>query len=86
MTVTIEVMKRETFDLLKNMESLGLIHMQQPVSAENENSAYKNAWHRLRGIHKNIPGASVADFLANCRTDKERELTGEKRQEHSENV
>ncbi len=34
MTVTIEVMKRETFDLLKNMESLGLIHMQQPVSAE----------------------------------------------------
>ena len=36
---------------------------------------------QLRGIHKNIPGASVDEFLSRCREDKERELAIEKRQQ-----
>jgi hypothetical protein len=38
-----------------------------------------NRW--LRGCCKNQPGGSVDDFLTNCRSDKERELAIEKRQE-----
>jgi hypothetical protein len=35
----------------------------------------------LRGCCKNLPGGSVDDFLAHCRSDKEQELAVEKRQE-----
>jgi hypothetical protein len=35
---------------------------------------------RLFGCHKDIPGASVDDFLNRCREDKEHELSVEKRQ------
>jgi hypothetical protein len=35
----------------------------------------------MRGIHAGIPGASVENFLARCREDKEHELAIEKRQE-----
>ena len=40
---------------------------------------------QLRGIHKNIPGASVDEFLSRCREDKERELAIEKRQQEERN-
>jgi len=36
---------------------------------------------QLRGIHKNIQGASVEEFLSRCREDKEQELAIEKRQQ-----
>jgi len=41
----------------------------------------KCSFQRLRGIHAGIPGASVDNFLARCREDKEHELAIEKRQE-----
>jgi len=43
---------------------------------------------RWFGCHKGVPGASVDDFLARCREDKERELALEERQieEHGYNV
>jgi hypothetical protein len=41
----------------------------------------KNSYQWMRGIHAGIPGASVEDFLARCREDKEHELAIEKRQE-----
>ena len=40
---------------------------------------------QLRGIHKNIPGASVDEFLSRCREDKERELAIEKRRQEERN-
>ena len=43
------------------------------------------AFLQLRGIHKNIPGASVDEFLSRCREDKERELAIEKRQQEERN-
>ena len=44
-----------------------------------------DAFLQLRGIHKNIPGASVDEFLFRCREDKERELANEKRQQEERN-
>ena len=83
MTVTIEVINQGAFNLLQNMESQGLIHVKTSVSRNPKKTEQKkkhsNRW--LRGIHKNLPGASVDEFLANCRADKEKELAIEKRQE-----
>jgi hypothetical protein len=84
MTVTIEVMNQGTLNLLRDMEGLGLIHVNSPIppqTAEKAKQGEEPSWHRLRGIHKNIPGASVEDFFACCRADKEHELEIEKRQE-----
>jgi len=41
----------------------------------------KRSFLRFRGIHAGIPGASVEDFLARCREDKEYEFAIEKREE-----
>jgi len=41
----------------------------------------KPSYHSLMGCHKGIPGASVEDFLARSRADKEHELEIERRQE-----
>ena len=84
MTVTIEVMNQGTLNLLRDMEGLGLIHVNSPIppqTAEKTEQGEEPSWHRLRGIHKNIPGASVENFLARSRADKEHELEIEKRQE-----
>jgi hypothetical protein len=83
MTVTVDVINRETLNLLRNMESLGLIHVRPSVPESAVNTATdKNRPARwLRGFCKNNPGGTVKDFLANCRADKERELALEKRQE-----
>jgi len=84
MTVTIEVMNHGTLNLLREMEGLGLIHVNSPIppqTAEKTEQGEEPSWHRLMGIHKNIPGASVEDFFARCRADKEHELEIEKRQE-----
>jgi hypothetical protein len=84
MTVTIEVMNQGTLNLLRDMEGLGLIHVNSPVppqAAEKTEQGEAPPWHRLMGIHKNIPGASVEDFFARCRADKEHEFEIERRQE-----
>jgi hypothetical protein len=83
MTVTVEVKNQGTFDLLRAIESLGLIHVNSPVptqTAEKTVQEEEPSYHRLRGCCKNIPGASVEDFLARCREDKEHELEIERRQ------
>ena len=70
-----------TLNLLKDMEGLGLIHMQPPALSENaKNPPERSRTYRdLQGCCKNLPGGSVDQFLANCRTDKERELATEER-------
>ena len=83
MTVTIEVINQGAFNLLQNMESQGLIHVKTSVSHNPVKSEQKkkHPYRWLRGIHKNLPGASVDEFLARCRADKEQELAIEKRRE-----
>jgi hypothetical protein len=67
------------------IEGLGLIHVNSPIppqtAEKTEQKKEKPSYHRLMGCHKNIPGASVEDFLARSRADKEHELEIEKRQE-----
>jgi hypothetical protein len=83
MTVTVEIVNHGTLNLLKDLESMGLIHVQSavPQSAEKAVQGDKCSFHQLRGIHEGIPGGSVEDFLARSREDKEHELAIEKRQE-----
>jgi len=84
MTVTIEVINKGAMNLLNDMESMGLIHVKPSVPQNSEeivrNEKY-SSFLKLRGIHRNIPGASVDEFLASCREDKENELAIEKSQE-----
>jgi len=91
MTVTVEVKNQRTFDLLRAIEGLGLIHVNSAEKTNQEGNlrplgsvedqGEKLSYHWLRGCHKNIPGASVEDFLARSRADKEHELEIERRQE-----
>jgi hypothetical protein len=83
MTLTVEVKEEAAIKLLNDLESQGLINVKPVVSQEKEKAAGRdyNSFLQLRGIHKNIPGASVEDFLARCREDKEYELAIEKREE-----
>ena len=84
MTVTVEVKNQRTFDLLRAIEGLGLIHVNSPIppqTVEKTEQKEKPPYYRLMGCHKNIPGASVEDFFARCRADKEHEFEIEKRQE-----
>jgi hypothetical protein len=84
MIVTVEVKNQRTFDLLKVIEGLGLIHVIPPVppqAAEKTDKEEAPPSHWLRGCCKNLPGGSVEDFLARSRADKEHELEIEKRQE-----
>jgi len=77
-------MNQRTLNLLRDMEGLGLIHVNSPIpprTAEKTEEGEKPSYHWLRGIHKNIPGASVENFLARCRADKEHELEIERRQQ-----
>ena len=80
MTVTIKVTNQDTLNLLRNMENLGLIHMLTDTSPDihKADEEEKYSHRKLRGIHKNLPGASVDEFLARCYADKERELAMEK--------
>jgi hypothetical protein len=84
MTVTVEVKNQRTFDLLKVIEDLGLIHVNTPVppqtaekTAQEETPA--NPW--MRGCHKGLHKGTVEDFLADCRADREHELEIERRQQ-----
>jgi hypothetical protein len=84
MTVTVEVKNQRTFDLLRAIEGLGLIHVNSPIpeqTAEKTDQEEIPPYHWMRGCCKNIPGGSVEDFLARSRADKEHELEIEKRQE-----
>jgi hypothetical protein len=85
MTVTLEVKNQGTYDLLKAIEGLGLIHLNAPMppqTAEKTAQEEKRPYRSLRGCCKDLlPGASVENFLADCRADKERELEIERRQE-----
>jgi transposase-like protein len=84
MTVTVEVKNQRTFDLLKSIEGLGLIHVNSPVStqtAQKTDEEEKSSYRWLRGCHKGLHNGSVEDFLADCRADKEHELEIERRQE-----
>jgi len=83
MTVTVEVINKKTLNLLNDLESMGLIHV-QPSVPQNTVETVEEApppYQWLRGIHAGIPGASVEDFFARCREDKEHELAIEKRRE-----
>ena len=51
-----------------------------PIPPQNNGSDEDAPFLRLLGCHRGISGASVNDFLARCREDKERELAIEKRQ------
>ena len=84
MILTIEVIDNTAINTLSDLESKGLIHVKPAVTQNNEKSTDlgdKYSFLQLRGIHKNIPGASVEEFLARCREDKEYELAIEKHQE-----
>ena len=83
MTVTVEIRKPGTLNLLQDLENLGLIHMQPFAPQDAEKPAEENPppYQWLRGCCENRPGASVEDFLARKREDKEHELAIEKRQE-----
>ena len=83
MTVTLEVINRKTLNLLNDLESMGLIHVQPPVPQNAVETAEedKRSFQRFRGIHAGLHGGSVEEFLAGCREDKEHELAIEKRQE-----
>ena len=74
-------MNQGTLTLLKDMEGMGLIHIQATASPDNAktepDSNRHNRW--LRGCCKNLPEGSVDNFLADCRADKERELAIEER-------
>jgi len=83
MTVNVEVKNPKTLDLLKAIEGVGLIHVNSPIPPQKAEKTAQEipSYHKWRGCHKNIPGASVEDFLARCREDKEHELEIERRQE-----
>ena len=84
MILTVEVKEQAAIKLLNDLESLGLIHVKPAVSKNNEKITDKDdkySFLQLRGIHENVPEASVEEFLARCREDKEYELAIEKRQE-----
>ena len=83
MTVTVEIVNHGTLNLLKDLENLGLIHVQPSVPHNAEKTAEESPppYQWLRGCCKNVPGGSVEDFLARSREDKEHELAIEKRQE-----
>ena len=86
-------------ELLKNIDTLpqkyfGEVidfvgYLQQKAQQENNAKIVQDdkyaSFLQLRGIHKNIPGASVDEFLSRCREDKERELAIEKRQQEERN-
>ena len=85
MLVTIEIINKGTLSLLQSLEGMGLIHVKTPVSQDAGKPAQEDekysSFLQLQGIHKNIPGASVEEFLARCREDKEYELALEKREQ-----
>ena len=84
MTVIIEVINKGALSLLNDMENIGLIHVKPSIPQSTEEIARKEKYSsflKLRGIHRNVPGASVDEFLARCREDKEHELAIEKSQE-----
>ncbi|MCL2382227.1 MAG: hypothetical protein FWC64_11685, partial [Treponema sp.] len=67
---------RETLNLLRELEGLGLIRLQNSVSKDiTQEGTHSNRW--LRGCCKSLPKGSVNEFLARCRADKDRELATE---------
>ena len=77
MIVTVEVKNQKTFDLLRAIEGLGLIHVNFPVASQTAEKADQEEvppYHWLQGCCKNLPGGSVEDFLARSHADKEHEL------------
>ena len=83
MTIMVEVINKGSINLLKDMESLGLINLHTSVSQNSEKPSHDNmaSYLSFRGCSKNVPGGSVDDFFARCLEDKEHELAIEKRQE-----
>jgi len=75
-------MNQRTFNLLREMEGLGLIHVHPPVFQSAEKPAPENGssnrW--LRGCCKDLPEGSVNEFLERCRIDKDRERAAETRE------
>ena len=65
------------------IDFVGYLHYktQQESTIKTAQEDKFTAFLQLRGIHKNIPGASVDNFLSLCREDKEHELDIEKRQQ-----
>jgi hypothetical protein len=56
------------------------VDTEPPTPTQNHTSDGEDTFLRFMGCHKGIPGASVDDFLARCREDKEYELALEERQ------
>jgi len=86
-------------ELLRNIDTLPPKYFGEVIDfvgylrqkAQQENNAKTvqddkfTSFLQLRGIHKNIPDASVDEFLSRCREDKERELAVEKHQQEERN-
>jgi hypothetical protein len=86
MIITVEIINPGTLDLLRDLENMGLIHLQPFEGDHSQKTAEPTqetlpSYHRLRGIHKSIQGGSVEDFLMRSRADKEHELKIEKHRE-----
>ena len=84
MTLTVEIINHGAISLLNDLETLGLINVKPIVNPDNEKKIDKDekySFMQLRGVHKDIPGASVEEFLARSREEKAYELAIEKRQE-----
>ena len=82
MTVTVEVINHKTLNLLKDLENLGLIHVQPSIPQNTARTSQEDPpYYRLRGVHKNIKRGSIDEFHERSREDKEYELALEKRQE-----
>jgi len=84
MYLTVEIINDGAINLLNDLESLGLVRVKPAVSQGTKKTVTDEQYAsflKLRGIHAGIPGASVENFLAECREDKKRELAIEKREE-----
>jgi len=83
MTVTVKVSNHKALNLLKDLENLGLIHLQYSAESVDENNTdfvqeSTPSYNWLRGSCKNHSG-SVDEFLAHSHKEKEHEMAIEKR-------
>jgi len=81
MTLTVEVKNQGTLSLLQVLENMGLLYVHSSAFQNTAETVCEGApsYLKYRGIHKNLPGGSVNNFLARSREDKEYKLAIEKR-------
>ena len=80
MIVTVDVKNQVTLNLLRNLESLGLIHMKPPVQEDAATSAEpESSWRWMIGCCQDS-GDTLEAYFERKRRDKEEELAQEQRQ------